>query len=261
MEVEDGGQGPTGGGLVLTERHDAVLVIILNRPRQRNALTYESWTELASAIEPVPGQPEVRAVVVTGLGAFFSAGGDLKTGPAHGTGPLAPAGRVEHAQNVLARLRALPIPVVAAVEGAALGLGWSLALACDFIVAAEDAYFAAPFVARAVVPDGGIAWQLTAQVGRHRAAQLLIHGDQLGAVEAQRLGLVNDVVPPGSALKYARALARRLTTLEPGALELTKRLIAAAETTSPAGFRGTELAMAVVAQQSSASARARADFG
>ncbi|CAM2798301.1 enoyl-CoA hydratase [Mycobacterium intermedium] len=245
--------------LILREDHDGVTTLLLNRPRQRNALRYESWTEL-SALLGAAVEDRSRAVVLAGSNGFFCAGGDLKTGPAHGDGPLAPAGRVEHAQRVMAQLRALPVPTIAAVEGAAVGLGWSLALSCDLVVCASDAFFAAPFVARAVVPDGGLAWRLTEQLGRHRAASLLLRGGRLPAVEAERIGLVTDLVEPGTAIDRARDIAIELMKADPGAVEMTKRLINSAESAQLASFLPLELAMATVAQQRSAAADARTAF-
>src|SRR5690349_20854063 len=133
--------------LVVRDDRGDVAVILLNRPHARNALRYESWSELSASLHAVA--TDARGIVIAG------AGGDLKTGPAHGSGPIGPAGRVEHAQRVMEQLKAMPVPTIAAVEGAAIGLGWSLALSCDLVVAASDSFFSAPFVDRAVVPDGG----------------------------------------------------------------------------------------------------------
>ncbi|OBH64961.1 enoyl-CoA hydratase [Mycobacterium colombiense] len=241
------------------EERDGIAVVLLDRPRQRNALCYESWTELSIAFGGIVACG-ARGVVLAGAGGFFSSGGDLKTGPARGSGPLGPAGRVEHAQRVMEQLKAVPVPTIAAVEGAAIGLGWSLALSCDLVVCASDAYFAAPFVARAVVPDGGLAWRLTQQLGRHRAASLLLRGIRLSAVEAQRLGLVTDVVEPGSAIAGALAIADELTQADAGAVEMTKRLINSAESGQLAAFHPLELAMATVAQQRSAAVEGRATY-
>ena len=243
--------------LILTEDRDGVAVIWLNRPAQRNSLRYESWSELSSALTATSG---TRGIVIAGAQGFFSAGGDLKTGPAHGTGAMAPAGRVEHAQRVMEQLRALPVPTVAAVEGAAVGLGWSLALSCDLVVAARDAFFSAPFVTRAVVPDGGLAWRLTQQLGRHRASSLLLRGNRLPAEEAHRLGLVTDLAEQGAAVDDAITIARSLADSDQGAVELTKRLIAAAEAAQLAAFHPLELAVATVAQQRSASEAARGQW-
>lgn len=247
----------TDAALILREDHGAVALVMLNRPGARNALRYESWTELSRVLAELAADDDVRGIVIAGADGFFSAGGDLKTGPAHGSGPLGPAGRVEHAQRVMEQLKAMPVPTIAAVEGAAVGLGWSLALSCDLVICASDAFFSAPFVARAVVPDGGLAWRLTQQLGRHRAASLLLRGARLSAVEAQHLGLVTDVVEPGSAVARAEQTAVQLADSDAGAIEMTKRLINAAEAAQLSAFHPLELAMATVAQQRSASGEAR----
>lgn len=101
--------------LIRREDRDGVALVLLNRPRQRNALRYESWTELSEVLHRVVAD-DLRGVVLAGADGFFCAGGDLKTGPAHGTGPLGPAGRVEHAQRVLEQLKAVPVPTIAAIE-------------------------------------------------------------------------------------------------------------------------------------------------
>lgn len=245
--------------LILREDRDGVALVLLNRPGQRNALRYDSWTRLSTVLGDVVADG-ARGVVLAGAAGFFSAGGDLKTGPAHGTGPMAPAGRVEHAQRVMEQLKAVPVPTIAAVEGAAVGLGWSLALCCDLVVCASDAFFSAPFVARAVVPDGGLAWRLTQQLGRHRAASLLLRGTRLPAGDAERLGLVTDLVEPGSAVQRALAIANELTQADAGAVEMTKRLINSAESAQLAAFHPLELAMATVAQQRSAAAEGRSAY-
>lgn len=247
----------TPESLVLVEDHDGVALVLLNRPAQRNSLRYESWTQLAAALAQAA---DARAIVIAGAAGFFSAGGDLKSGPAHGTGPMGPAGRVEHAQRVMAQLREVPVPTIAAVEGAAVGLGWSLALSCDLMVAARDAFFSAPFVARAVVPDGGLAWRLTQQLGRPRAASLLLRGHRLPAVDAHRVGLVTDLAEPGSAVEVAVAIAQEIAAADTGAVELTKRLLAAVESAQLASFQPLELAIATVAQQCSAAAAGRSEF-
>ena len=242
---------------VVVEDRDGVALILLNRPARRNSLRYESWTQLSGALSDAA---DARAIVIAGAEGFFSAGGDLKTGPAHGSGPMGPAGRVEHAQQVMAQLRAVPVPTVAAVEGAAVGLGWSLALSCDLVVAARDAFFSAPFVARAVVPDGGLAWRLTQQLGRHRAASLLLRGHRLAAPDAHRLGLVTDLAEPGAAVDDALTIVAEMATADCGAVELTKRLLASVEAAQLAAFEPLELAIATVAQQRSAAASGRAPF-
>src|ERR1700758_263260 len=210
--------------LIRREDRAGIAVVLLNRPRQRNALRYESWTELSVVLNDVVADG-ARGVILAGADGFFCAGGDLKSRPAHGSGPMGPAGRVERAQRVMEQLKAVPVPTIAAGEGAAVGIGGSLALSCDLVVCASDAYSAAPFVARAVVPDGGLAWRLTQQLGRQRAASLLLRGTRVSAAEAERLGLVTDVVEPGSAIDRALAIANELAQADAGAVEMTKRLI------------------------------------
>lgn len=243
--------------VVLVEDRDGVAVVLLNRPTRRNALCYESWTQLAAALTEAA---DATGIVIAGLGGFFSAGGDLKTGPAHGDGPMGPAGRVEHAQRVMAQLREVPVPTIAAVEGAAVGLGWSLALSCDLVVAARDAFFSAPFVARAVVPDGGLAWRLTSQLGRQRASSLLLHGSRVTAAEALQCGLVTGIAESGNAVEDAVSTAREIAAADAGAVELTKRLIASVEAAQLASFQSLELAIATVAQQRSSAAAGRDRF-
>jgi enoyl-CoA hydratase/carnithine racemase len=245
--------------LVVREDRAGIALVKLNRPAQRNALRYESWTELFATLAASVNDG-ARGIVLAGAGGFFSAGGDLKTGPAHGTGPMGPAGRVEHAQRVMEQLKAIPVPTIAAVEGAAVGLGWSLALSCDLVVAASDAFFSAPFVARAVVPDGGLAWRLSQQLGRNQAASFLLRGSRLGAVEAQQVGLVTDVVDPGTAVDHAVGIGSELGKADAGAIEMTKRLINSGEAAQLAAFHPLELAIATVAQQRSGAAAGRAEF-
>lgn len=243
--------------LVAREERGGIALLALNRPQQRNALRYESWSELSAALTACA---DARGVVISGAGGFFCAGGDLKSGPAHGTGPLGPAGRVEHAQRVMEQLKGVPVPTIAAVEGAAVGLGWSLALSCDFVVAAENSYFSAPFVARAVVPDGGLAWRLTQQLGRHRAASVLLRGARVPAADAEKAGLVTDLVEPGTAIDRAVEIARELADADAGAVEMTKRLINAVEAAPLASFHPLELAIATVAQQRTNAVEARDQF-
>ena len=190
----------------------------------------------------------------------FSAGGDLKSGPARGAGPMAPAARLEHAQRVLLQLRSMPVPVIAAVEGGAIGIGWSLALSCDLVVAARDAFFSAPFVARGVVPDGGATWYLTERLGRHRASELLLLGGRLPAEEAHRIGLVNITSDPGRAMECAVQIATTIAGADRGTVEMSKRLLARAEDAPLDTFFALELATATIAQQSGTAAAARSSF-
>ncbi|GAA4546349.1 enoyl-CoA hydratase/isomerase family protein [Pseudonocardia xishanensis] len=238
----------------------AVAVVALDRPRSRNSLVWESWAGLDEALDEAL-VASVRAVVLVGCGGYFSSGGDLKTTPARGEGPLAPVARLDRAQRVLRRLREFPVPVVAAVEGGAIGMGWSLVLSCDLVVASREAMFAAPFVARGVVPDGGAAWYLTERLGRHRASAILLAGERLSAQAAHESGLVATLCDAGSAESVALELAGAIAAADAGAVTLTKRLLHAAEGADLTRFLAEEQAVAALAQQGAAAAAGRRGFG
>lgn len=210
---------------------DRVRVITLDGPKRRNALAASTVEALDAAVSAAFDDDGVRAIVLTGSEGFFCAGADLKSPPAPRKGVGARASRLAMIHHVLDMLHRGPKPVVAAVEGGAVGVGWSFVLACDFTIAARDAYFLAPFTDRGLVPDGGIAWFLTRAVGRQRAASLLMMPERLPAVEALKLGLVNEIVPSGEALDQAVEMAQALARSAPDATALTKALLRAADST------------------------------
>lgn len=246
--------------VVLVEAHDDdIWSVTINRPAARNALTAVVWTELEAALAYAESEA-ARAIVLSGAGGYFSAGGDLKTPPAGGSRAFAPVQRLQLAQRVLLRIGTLPIPVIAAVERGAVGLGWSLALACDLIVSAHDAVFATPFIERGVVPDGGAGWLLVRQMGRQRALDLLLSGARLSAPEAHALGLVAQLVPSGTAVDAAVALASVLPRGAGNVIELTKRLVRQAEVNGLAAYLEQELFAATLCQSGPEAAAARAAF-
>ncbi|MFJ7420962.1 enoyl-CoA hydratase/isomerase family protein [Streptomyces uncialis] len=240
-----------------------VIALTLDGPARRNALGLTANRQLAAALERLR-EDDCRVVVLTGAAGFFSAGGDLRgsmraDGADGGAG--APAARLGIAHRTLRGLRELDKPVIAAVEGGAVGIGWSLTLAADLVIAAEDAYFLAPFVTLGLVPDGGLAWTLSRTVGERRAAELLMLGDRLPAPAAAGLGLVNRVVPTGTAREQALALARRLAQGSADALGLTKRLLASAAHTPDFGaFLETEWVTAALATYGADHEEGRAAF-
>ena len=223
-------------------------LIRLNRPAARNSLTFESWRGIEAALHQLCGDADVRAILLAGAGDFFSAGGDVRSLPAEGFRATAPAERVALGHRIITAIRTAPVPVIAAVEGAAVGAGWSLALACDLIVASRTAVFAAPFVKLGVVPDGGIAWFLTQRLGRHRASALLLSDTRLNAEDALAMGLVSQLAEPGKAEAGAAALAASLYGHVPQAVELTKALIDRAETEDLQSFMRAELLSATLTQ-------------
>jgi 2-(1,2-epoxy-1,2-dihydrophenyl)acetyl-CoA isomerase len=186
--------------------------IELNRPDALNAWTPQLGRELLQAIRCAATDPEIRAVLVTGAGRAFSAGADVKV-----PRELTPDGhpdlhtRLREIYNpIVLEIRAASKPFVAAVNGAAAGLGCALALACDLIVAAESAYFLLPFARLGLIPDAGVASFMAARIGYARAAQLALLGERLGAAQALDWGLINAVHPDADLVAQAEALAARL---------------------------------------------------
>jgi 2-(1,2-epoxy-1,2-dihydrophenyl)acetyl-CoA isomerase len=244
--------------ILVEEPREGIALLTLNRPRARNAVSFELWEALGEAIERIAAPTPPRAVVLTGSEGFFCAGGDIKAPPARGSGAASAAARLELGQDVMGRLRALPAPVIAAVEGGAYGIGWSLALACDVIVASEESRFRAPFLSLGLVPDGGCAWFLQRALGRYRAAEILFSERIVLAREAAALGLVSQLVPAGTALQSALDFATACGGDNRHAVELAKRLLAAADSADLPAYGRLELAYGVLCQKGEEVARVRA---
>ncbi len=229
------------------EVRDGVSYVTLDRPEALNALTPELRDRLIGLLAGASADPDVRAVVLTGTGRGFCAGADLSGGGGGGErvpGDVARTLRLG-AQRLVAAVLDCEKPVIAAVNGTAAGLGAHLAFACDLVLAAESARFIEVFVRRGLVPDGGGAYLLPRLIGPQRARELMFFGDPVPAADAQRLGLVNLVVPDGELEKTARQWAARLATGPTRALALTKQLVNA----SLDGDRATAFAAEAAAQE------------
>ncbi|MGW0943936.1 enoyl-CoA hydratase/isomerase family protein [Streptomyces sp. NPDC002623] len=237
----------TSPAVEITTDHQ-VTHLVLNRPETLNALTPEARDRLIDLLAAASADPDVRAVILTGTGRGFCAGADLRgAGGATGeriAGDVARTLRVG-AQRLIAAVLDCEKPVIAAVNGTAAGLGAHLALACDLVLAAESARFIEVFVRRGLVPDGGGAYLLPRLIGPHRAKELMFFGDALTAPDAERLGLVNRVVPDGDLDKTAREWAARLAAGPTRALALTKQLVNASLDTD----RTTAFAAEATAQE------------
>lgn len=206
---------------------DAVAHIELHRPESLNAWTPDMGRELLDAVRRAAADDDVRAVLVTGAGRAFCAGADVKS-PRELTPEGAPdlSTRLREIYNpIVQQIRATPKPYVAAVHLACAGLGVSLALACDLLLASDDAYLMLAFVRIGVMPDGGATAFLTERVGLARAAELCMLGDKLPAAKAERWGLVNAVHPAAELLPAAEALASRLAHAPTVALGSMKRAL------------------------------------
>ncbi|MFI0241504.1 enoyl-CoA hydratase/isomerase family protein [Streptomyces sp. NPDC016845] len=233
---------------VLHTTENNVSWITLNRPEVMNAVTWTQRERVIELLEEASATHAVRAVVLTATGKGFCAGADLRDTPPpttpRVTGDVSRTIR-QGAQRLIAAVLDCEKPVLAAVNGTAAGLGAHLALACDLVLAAESARFIEVFVRRGLVPDGGGAYLLPRLIGPQRTKELMFFGDALPATEAERMGLVNRVVPDADLPKRAREWAERLATGPTRALSLTKRLVDASLSTD----RATAFAAEAAAQE------------
>jgi 2-(1,2-epoxy-1,2-dihydrophenyl)acetyl-CoA isomerase len=229
--------------------------ITLNRPEAGNALTPDARNRVIDLLDAAGGDLSTRAVVLTATGTkAFCTGADLRArrdeAPRPEGAPERPVGTVARmirtgAQRLVAAVQDCEKPVVAAVNGTAAGLGAHLAFACDLVLAADGARFIEVFVRRGITPDGGGAYLLPRLVGLHRAKELVLFGDDCPAAEAERIGLVNRVVPGDRLVDEARAWAERLAAGPTPALGLAKALL----NRSPDGDRAAAFADEAMAQE------------
>ena len=205
------------------------MVLTIANPTQRNALGPEIYAAGIEALNGAESSDEIRSVVIVGEGAWFCAGGSLqRLSDNRQRDPSVQAESIEGLHNWIDSIRAFPKPIIAAVEGAAAGAGFSLALACDFVVAARDAVFAASYSNVALSPDGGLSWQLGRALPRQLASEWLMCGERIGAPRLHALGLVNELSEHGQALASALALAARLNERAPNSLASIKELLSEA---------------------------------
>ncbi|MCE5289472.1 MAG: enoyl-CoA hydratase/isomerase family protein [Nocardiaceae bacterium] len=209
--------------IVLTEDRGPVRIITLNRPERRNAIDMALRLMLAQTIESAMADPVVRAVVLTGAGTSFCAGGDISTMERMPEDQARP--RAEAAQRVIRAIWGGAKPVIAAVEGSAFGAGVSLALACDRVIAAEDAVFSTAFTGVGLAGDMGIFASLPARVGLAKARQLMLSPARLSGAEAVKSGIADAVAPPGRTLEVAIADAERIAAMPPLAVAAMKSLL------------------------------------
>lgn len=203
---------------VLVEARDGVQVITINRPEAKNALNLEVATAVAAAVDELDASDELRVGVLTGAGGVFSAGMDLKAFLKGESPAIEGRGLCGITQTPPRK------PLIGAVEGWALAGGFELLLACDLVVAAEDAQFGVPEVKRSLVAGGGAALLLAKRIPPALALELLLTGDPIGAGRAAEIGLVNRVAPAGKALEMALELAATIAANGPMAVAATKAI-------------------------------------
>lgn len=199
------------------------VVITMNRPEQRNALSTGLMVELTHALEEQSRREDCRVIVLTGAGPAFSAGHDLQEMLDR---TLEDERKVfETCTRMMETIQLIPQPVIAAVNGAAMGWGCDLAVACDIRIAAEGARFGELFVKRGLIPDGGATYTLPRLIGMDRAAELIFTGRIVDAAEALRIGLVTRVVPADELHGETRRLATEIAANAPLAVQTAKRLL------------------------------------
>lgn len=207
---------------VITVEHDgAVAVVTLNRPDALNSSNEELHARLATVWAELAVVPDLRAVVLTGAGEAFSAGGDLNLLQRMVDDPELRDYILREAASIARAVIEFPIPVIAAVNGPAVGLGCSLAGFADLVVIEEDAYLADPHVALGLVAGDGSVMSWPQHIGLQRSKELILLGGRISAEEAMRIGLANRVVPAGEALSASLELARKIAKLPPQAVRET----------------------------------------
>jgi enoyl-CoA hydratase/carnithine racemase len=208
-------------------RDGHVALCRLNRPEARNALSPEVMEELAAAVEQLDADPEVRCIVIAGSDDVFAAGADIRA--------LRERTFEEALRHPMTafwrRVAGAKTPLVAAVSGFALGGGCELALLCDLIVASETAEFGQPEITLGIIPGGGGTQRLARVVGKQRAMELVLTGRRIGAGEAERMGLVNEIAGKDDWLERAMELAQRVARRPPIAVRLAKQAVLAADET------------------------------
>jgi enoyl-CoA hydratase/carnithine racemase len=211
---------------LLSERVGSTLVLTLSDAATRNTLSEQVIAAGIEALVVAESDPQLRCVVLRGAGAHFCAGGNLQgLVERRRSGPPAQVRMLEHLHQFIEAIRAVPKPVIAAVEGAAAGAGFSIALACDLIVAAEDARFSLSYGRLGLSPDGGATWSLMQALPRALVQQWLWLAEPVTARQLHGLGLVGWVGDSGQALAEALRLADRLATMAPNALASAKELL------------------------------------
>jgi enoyl-CoA hydratase/carnithine racemase len=207
---------------------EGVLLLRINRPDARNALNFEVRTALVDALNAAAGDPAIRAAVITGSDKAFAAGADIRE--MRDLGPIEIMQRGIH--KLWDQIAAFPKPLIAAVNGYALGGGCELALHCDIIIAGENAQFGQPEVKVGILPGGSGTQRLVRAVGKYKAMMMVLTGDMIGAREASEMGLVSRVVADADAVNHAIDMAGRIAKLAPISVELAKEAVLAGQDAS-----------------------------
>ncbi len=208
---------------VIVERSESgIVTVTLNRPEKKNAIDFPMWQRLTDIFREVAQNPEDRVMVLTGAGSAFSGGADLASGTRDKRHQL---DLMQYFGFTGLALHEVPKPTIAKINGVAVGAGLNLALGCDLIVAGESARFSEIFSQRGLSIDLGGSWHLPRLVGLHKAKELVLLGEILDAKEAERIGIVNRVVPDAELDDFTDSWAKRLAAGPPLALQMSKRML------------------------------------
>lgn len=224
---------------LIVENDGGVVTVTLNRPEARNALDLVMRRELVGVLDDIEADSTARVVILTGAAGHFCAGGDVKS-MQPGSAAADGRARVAALNRLVMRLVEFPRPVIAMVDGFAVGAGCNLALCCDLVIASDRAKFGEVFAKIGLVPDGGGSWLLPRVVGLARAKELIFTADIIDAAEAARIGLVNRVVPAAELAAATRALAQRIAQGPPKVLAMAKHMVNRAASTDLASALDVE---------------------
>jgi len=211
------------GHIIVTDE-GATRTIVMRRPEKKNALTPEMFLAMSEAINSAQSNPDIRCLILTGRSGVFTAGDDVEDFVAEA------ATKREEARprNALAFVRSLITnkkPIIAAVDGVAVGMGVTMVLHCDYVIASNTASFMSPFIQYGLVPEGASSLLLPLMAGHQRAFSLLVMGRTMSAVEAREAGFVNEVVAAGHAMIEAQKVAREIGELPPEAVAISRKLL------------------------------------
>ncbi len=220
-------------GYLKSTSEGRTLILTLSNPEHRNALSPDMYIAGVEALNAAENNPDIRSVIITGEGSTFCAGGDLQRLLANRQKELeVQTQSIDALHSWIDSIRTFPKPVIAAVEGAAAGAGFSLALASDFIVAADNAIFLMAHSSVALSPDGGGSWALTRALPRTLVARMLMLGERIPAASLHAMGLINELAPAGGAFAAALQLAEQLNQRAPNVMASVKELINEAQTST-----------------------------
>ena len=211
------------GHLIVTDE-DSTRVITLRRPEKKNAITQDMYRLMSEAIDGAQSDPNIRCMIITGGSGVFTAGNDLQDFLKDGTDATATP-RTSNATKFLYALAQNTKPIIAAVDGIAIGIGTTLLFHCDYVLASTTATFSTPFIHLGLVPEGASSLLMPRAIGHHRAFATLVMGRTVGAEEAREAGFVNVVVAPGHTEAEARKVAREICALPAEAVAISRRLL------------------------------------